>query len=235
MNNEILPFGQSFLDITRRDIITDVYTYLDERINESRVRGTDTAHMSENEIKTFTDCLLCSGPNNNTTIKLRQLNRLIALHDAYESGHRPKCLMSVYLPHLENIENIRRMKDDIENGRLVVLQRHLKNVPLGWIVLADRGFAYDCFKYPHMNKHITPHFVNKRAQFEREELDKDIPSCRSRYISEAIFSRMTDVVSLQDVIPYHYLTYLDFIINYAKGRANLQQPFYIPPGYPGYK
>jgi hypothetical protein len=68
----------------------------------------------------------------------------------------------------------------------------LQNLPPGWIMVGDRGFAYDALKYPNFNRHITPHFAHKDSeQFTQEELQADKILCSLRYISETTFARVT--------------------------------------------
>ena len=50
----------------------------------------------------------------------------------------------------------------------------------GWIILADRGYAGNCYLYPNLNNHILPHFLNGRTQFENEEIATDREICQRR-------------------------------------------------------
>lgn len=220
------------IDRSVLNILKNIDTYFADRLkNSSKINGDSTKHMTLDDINTFNDSLLSSGPNNSTVTKLEQLKMFKRLHEKYLKGDLDPCLLSYWLSFPDNIIDINEMIDAIENGTLVVLERHLLNVPIGWIVLADRGFAYDCFKYPNMNKHITPHFIKKREQFTSEEIEKDKLSCTCRYISETVFSRMTDVTSLQGIIPFSYFNDIPHILSWSKGRANLLQPMYEPTNY----
>lgn len=116
-------------------------------------------------------------------------------------------------------------------GGGVVLCSGLDKFPKGWLILADRGFAYDAYKYPNINRHLTPAFIRKRDQFDLSELRADLNTCKHRYISETSFARLTKEASLKDVVPYHYLSIMQHVNDWACGAANLCAPFYPPKDY----
>ncbi len=81
------------------------------------------------------------------------------------------------------------------------IPNHLPNLPRGWIVLADRGFAFDALKYPSLNAHVTPAFA-KTTAFAQEKLEEMWKICmlRLQWSSETHISFVTDTGCLQDEI-----------------------------------
>lgn len=70
-----------------------------------------------------------------------------------------------------------------------------------------------------------------RDQCESNEISRDLITCRLRWSSEAVFSRVTDHESLTDVIPYSYFSILSSAIHWGHAHANLMQPFNVPVDY----
>jgi hypothetical protein len=84
-------------------------------------------------------------------------------------------------------------------SRLVELWgAHLVGIPVGYLALADRGFAKDAAYYPNLNVHITPHFISGRAQFSSGEISEDRVCCELRYSSEVAFTRVTFTMGRRD-------------------------------------
>ena len=159
--------------------------------------------ITEDSIHNFNDFLSTSnGPNSNTQLKLEQLTIHQNLHNAYQNNELPWDMLGYYLSYFEK-ERL-SMIESINNGTLIFLPIgiRLKNIPPSWIVLADRGFAFDATKYPNLNPHITPHFIQGRNRFTQEELEEDLVCCMLRYVSEAHYSNIIQTTSLQDVIPW---------------------------------
>jgi len=155
---------------------------------------------------------------------------------AYRANELPKDMFFFYLELHEKTFNL--WMDIMSDPATVhfeddVIHTRLANIPVGFIILADRGFAYDAFKYPNFNPHITPHFKNKRPQFPQEESEEDLTACKLRYGSETNFARVVRHSSLQDVVPFEYFSILQHIVDCAYGDANFCQPFYDPENYIG--
>ena len=211
----------------------DILTYALNFINQASSRkeeGDDPAIINTKKIDDFNKVLTSErGPNSTTRRKYEQLRTHQLLHEAYEAGKLQKNMLSHYIKL--SVKFRLEMMEAIANNSMIYFEENkyplnLQNIPVGWIVLADRGFAFDAFKYPNLNRHITPAFINKRDQFTQEELESDLAICQLRYISETHFSRVTDESSLRDVVQHEYFPILQHIVDWANGAANLNQPFY---------
>ena len=173
-------------------------------------------------------------PGSTTSTKLEQLLMHQRLHESYQSGKLKKCQLSHYLKSMEPLR--RDMIAALESKNMLFFTTNqiamgLTKFPVGWLVLADRGFAFDAYRYPNLNRHVTPHFINKRDQFTTAELNTDLSVCKLRYISETHFARVTDQSALLDVVPSEYFPILQDVASWAEGASNLCQPFYKPPNY----
>ena len=111
------------------------------------------------------------------------------------------------------------------------IPNHLANLPISYLMLADTGFAFDAYKYPHLNAHITPAFLKGKTQFSQEVLEEMWKTCKLRWSSETHISFITDQESLQDVIPFQYFNIMQNCIDWASGMANSQQPLQPPEAY----
>ena len=105
----------------------------------------------------------------------------------------------------------------------------LAKIPVGGTVLADGRFYFDAPCYPNVNAQVTQHFLIGREQFESNEISSDLVTCRLRWSSEAVYSRVTDHSAFTDVIPYSYYSIMSAIIEWGHAHANLMQPFNKPP------
>jgi hypothetical protein len=101
-------------------------------------------------------------------------------HKAFQAGELQMKTLGYYLNFFKDIRQ--EMIGDIRTNSLTFFNigTRLGKFPPGWTVLADRGFAYDAFKYPNLNPHITPHFIQKRDQFTQEEMESDQVCCMLR-------------------------------------------------------
>ena len=197
------------------------------------VDPTDGRFITAKEIHEFNMRFLERGPDETVEKKIEQMEVFERLHLRFEAGAMSKCLLSYYLK--ETFEWRRQLKEMLTNKDAIFLnknwQMRLSKIPVGWTILADRGFAYDASKYPNFNIIVTPTFVEGRDQFTRGELQRDITKCTLRYISETTFSRVTDEWTLLDVVDYSYFPIVQDICDWAVGAANLCQPFYKPKNY----
>ena len=109
--------------------------------------------------------------------------------------------------------------------------QNLPKIPAGDTVLADRGFYYDTPSYPNVTAQVTPHFLTGWDQFESKEISCDLVTCRLRWSSEAVFSRVTDHSGLTDVIPYSYFSIVGAMIEWGHAHANLMQLLNKPNNY----
>jgi hypothetical protein len=97
----------------------------------------------------------------------------------------------------------------------------LKKYPPGWKMLADRGFSGTAHYYPNFNAQLTPSFLSGREQFTTFETENDNVVCRLRYSAEVAFSRVTNEVSLQDVIPYSFFSTVDAMNHWGHANINI--------------
>ena len=68
----------------------------------------------------------------------------------------------------------------------------------------------------------------KVKQHHELEMKSKIDLCSLRYTSETIFSRVTSLALLQDVVSYHNLGLVPFAIEWAFAKSNLQSPLRNP-------
>jgi hypothetical protein len=174
-------------------------------------------------------------PNGRIEKKKEQLLTLRRLYDAYERQELEPDMLYFYL--LFHIVLIDDMLDAISKGidfareYFKHIPNHLANLPISYLMLADRGFAFDAYKYPHLNAHITPAFLKGKTQFSQEVLEEMWKTCKLRWSSETHISFITDQESLQDVIPFQYFNIMQTCIDLASGMANFQQPLQPPEAY----
>jgi hypothetical protein len=199
-----------------------------------RASKTDSGRKySTTDINKMNEELLIAGTNESTTKKLEQLIVHKALHEAYSRGDLRKCLLSYYLEFMNDLRTdmMSHLNGDAGDKEAPLLMTRLAKIPPGFTVLADRGFYFDAPSYPNVNAQITPHFLTSREQFESDEISRDLITCRLRWSSEAIFSRVTDHEVLTDVIPFSHLSILASAIHWGHAHANLMQPFNSPVNY----
>ena len=125
----------------------------------------------------------------------------------------------------------RKLKENLQ----VKEPRRLAKIPKGYVVVGDKGFSEVSEFYPNYNNSIHPHFINKRKQFPKEEVEQDFSLCRLRYVSEAHFSRLTRFDSISGTVRQEYKTHLQNIVWWASGMANLCQPYTYCSNYEAYK
>mmetsp|Transcript_127 Transcript_127/g.151 ORF Transcript_127/g.151 Transcript_127/m.151 type:complete len:776 (-) Transcript_127:6-2333(-) len=214
----LTKWGEDFLDTMR------------QRVDRGQKSGKK---YSAEKIIDCNKLLLKGGPNSSNKEKLKQLTIHEALHQSYENDEIRKCQLSYYLKAIEPLrgEMLRHLKGQGGNDTPPIVYTNLAKIPVGMAVLADRGFYFDAPSYPNVNAQITPHFLTGRDQFESSEINKDLVTCRLRWSSEAVFSRITDLEALNDVIPYSYFSILCAMIEWGHARANLMQPFNEPTDY----
>jgi hypothetical protein len=202
----------------------------------SKSTGKTWRTFESEEIDNFNDWLFNKRlPNGCIDKKKDQLLTLRRLYDAYERQDLEPDMMYFYL--LFHIDFIDEMLDAISKGIDFALEffkdipNHLANLPIEYLVLADRGFAFDAFKYPHLNAHITPAFLKGKTQFSQEILEEMWKTCMLRWSSETHISLLTNQESLQDVVPFPYFNIMQNCIDWASGMANFQQPLQPPETY----
>jgi hypothetical protein len=235
-----------FGSILRRTVdvcaITDVF--LEEA--ECRAMGDDEQDvgpkMSQDVINAFNDNLLKNdGPNQDAAHKRRQLERQDRLHQHYQAGELVPCCLSYYLFKTKDIRDI--MLSVLRGEKTVqeafpdpekIPKTRLAKYPVGYYIIADRGFAYNAYMYPNFNPHLTPQFLEGRKQFTPGELLGDRGLCQLRYSSETVFSRITDEAALTDVVPTSYNNIMNDIWDWGHASANMRQPFRKPVDWEDY-
>lgn len=197
------------------------------RMRDRQSQNKPCKKYSANVIVEFNKVLLRSGPNQCSTTKLDQLIMHHSLHLAYKKGDIRKCQLSYYLNEMEptRLTMMSHLRGEAGSEQSPILYTKLAKIPVGGTVLADRDFYFDAPSYPNVNAQVTPHFLTGRDQFESNEISSDLITCRLRWSSEAIFSRVTDYNALTDVIPFSYFPILGAMIEWGHAHANLMQPF----------
>jgi hypothetical protein len=203
------------------------------RMRERETEKKPPKKYSADAIVEFNKALLLSGPNESSTAKQGQLKVHEALNTAFSEGKLEKNLILYYISFMTPLRHqmLRHLRGEAGDEVPPTLYTRLAKIPIGGTVLADRGFYFDAPSYPNVNAQITPHFLTGRDQFESNEISSDLVTCRLRWSSEAVFSRVTDSNALTDVIPYNYFTIMDAMIEWGHAHANLMQPFNKPPDY----
>tara|TARA_B100000513_G_scaffold11683_1_gene4869 strand:+ start:984 stop:3107 length:2124 start_codon:yes stop_codon:yes gene_type:complete len=232
---------QDYEDVFKKDVLCTlrVVEAIEERFKcLSKVDSHGENASIVQELSSFNELLKEERNPGSSTDKLRkQLQRHQNLHEAFMRGDLPLSMLSYYLHCFEKWRL--DLLNAINEGSFVVLTNfcptRLSKFPVGWVVLADRGFAYDALKYPNFNIHVTPAFVNKRSQFTYEELQKDLKVCQLRYTSETHFSRCTEVKMLQDIVPWDFFSILQPSNDFCNGRSNLLHlPLQAPENWDEY-
>jgi hypothetical protein len=189
-------------------------------------------------LKGLREKLLNSGPNESSERKLEQLMLHRRLDEAYQAKQLQPCLIAYYVRKMATIRDVvikRLLGEDVTQEEIAIttnMPTGLQQIPIGMAVLADRGFGYDCLKYPNVNVHLTPTYIDSvKGQFNHEENNADLITCRLRYSCETVFARVTNVALLQSTVEHGLFPILQHVHFWAHGRANLQQPFQKPADY----
>ena len=203
------------------------------RMREREAQTKTGKKYSMDAVVKFNSVLLRKGPNESCVTKLDQLQIHESLHLAYKNGSIKKCQFSYYLKEMEPLraQMLRHLRGEAGDSVAPVLNTRLEKLPIGTTVLADRGFYFDAPSYPNVDAQVTPHFLTGRDQFESSEISSDLVTCKLRWSSEAVFSRVTDHNALTDVIPYSYFSIMGAMIEWSHAHANLMQPFNNPTNY----
>ena len=203
------------------------------KISEKEAQNKPGKKYSMDAVVKYNNVLLRAGPNESCATKLDQLQVHEALHVAYQKGSIRKCQLSYYLKEMEPLraEMLRHLRGEAGDSVAPVLNTRLVILPTGTTVLADRGFYFDAPSYPNVNAQVTPHFLTGRDQFESSEISSDLVTCKLRWSSEAVFSRVTDHNALTDVVPYSFFSVMGAMIEWSHAHDNLMQPFNNPTNY----
>lgn len=235
--------------ITSKDIIKDMNKYISDCKARAASEPTPTDGRRKRAQALFTAENLNAanikasqgGPDFNKERKVEQLKLHETLHNLFESRQLKPNMLSYYLSKTVDYRNnmlkfLANPQDETLPVGFVnsITSTRLAKFPPGWIILADRGFASNCYMYPNLNHHITPHFLSGRAQFEREEISKDREICQRRYTCEVAFARFTDIKALRDVVPFQFNDNLPSIVHWGHAYNNLQQPLKKPHDYDSY-
>ena len=229
------------------DICEDAVSLMRERIKEikrleadpSAKKDSKAAFVIDKEgLKLAARERLIGNVNKSIESKLKQLQHHRRLHMKFRGGSLRKNIMSFYLDSTRKYRNdlinfIQSLQKAIKNGskhpnKPFIVPSRLGKIPKGWKILADRGFAKDGILYPFLNEILFPHFIDKRQQFEAEEITIDRKICELRYTCEVCFSRVTNISALRGVIPYRLFQYVPHMINWGHANINLGQPLQKP-------
>jgi hypothetical protein len=102
----------------------------------------------------------------------------------------------------------------------------LNKLPIGWQVLADKGFDGTDRDYPNLNPVRTPLLLRTREvkQYLRSEIfgtEGNRELCRLRFTSEAAFARATRADGLKDVVKYSNIYLLQHMHSWGHAEMNL--------------
>lgn len=187
----------------QRPIVAEMCSYTWKSRGTALEREGSARLFTEKDINAYNVMLRDdTGPNSTTQEKLDQLKVHQFLHVAYQRKDISIDMLGYYLDFFAETREM--MIEAIENNapKYFDLGRRLSKFPPGWVVLADRGFAYDALRHPNLNPHITPAFVGGRDKITLEGLMSDKTTCKLRYTVEVRFANTTHTTSLQDVIPF---------------------------------
>ncbi len=97
-----------------------------------------------------------------------------------------------------------------------------KDIPVGYLVSADKGFDGTSGYYPNYNPVIHPAFLTggNGAQFTEEQIDWNRKACEMRYTSEVVFSRFKRYGGLGGIVRRNHFPYLRDLWAWAHGMAN---------------
>jgi len=104
----------------------------------------------------------------------------------------------------------------------------LADIPVGYLVSADKGFDFTTAFYHNYNPVIHPAFLTKGAHFTEEQLDWNRKACEMRYTSEVVFSRVKKHGGLGGIVPRRNLPYLRDLWAWAHGMANYYNCLQVP-------
>ena len=109
------------------------------------------------------------------------------------------------------------------NGRFV-------DVPLSYLVSADKGFDGTGSLYPNYNLVIHPAFLTggDGAQFTTKLIDWNRKACKLRYTSEVVYSRFKQYSGLGGIVPRQHFPYLRDMWAWGHGMANYYNCLQVP-------
>ena len=110
----------------------------------------------------------------------------------------------------------------------------LRDLPVGFVMLGDKGFDQTSGCYHTFIPVIHPAFLKKGMQFTPEQLEWNRRACELRYTCEVVFSRVKKRGNLGGIVGRNDFPYLRDIWAWAHGRANLYQPLQRPANDDGY-
>ena len=139
------------------DCVNRLRMSMDSSGGTNGARTKSGRHLSKEKVDEFTRFAFNDRlPNSHHLKKAEQLETLLCLYKAYEAKKLKPDLLYFYLKF--HVNWLTEMSDAIKSNSLIFFKdipNHLANLPPGWLVLADRGFAFDALKYPNLNAHIT--------------------------------------------------------------------------------
>ncbi|EJK44508.1 hypothetical protein THAOC_36944 [Thalassiosira oceanica] len=106
----------------------------------------------------------------------------------------------------------------------------LQDLPVGYIVSADKGFDGTSGCYHNFNPVIHPAFLTggNGAQFTEVQIDWNRKACELRYTSEVVFSRFKRHGGLGGIVPRYQFRYLRDMWAWSMGMANFYSCLQVP-------
>jgi len=171
------------------------------------------------------------GPNSSSKDKEEQVLLLLRVAQAYEEHKIGKSLIAYYC--VKNKAFLELCATALSGGVADVpaLKQALGKFPAGWSILGDRGFFNHETLYPNWNLHLTPHFLEGRTQFTKEEVSADAVTCKLRYGAEVVYSRLVQTNFVRPIVPYGHFNLFQHALHWAQGKANMMQPIQAPTDY----
>ena len=93
-------------------------------------------------------------------------------------------------------------------------------IPLGYVILADKGFDNTAGCYVNFNTSLHPAFLTNK-QFSVGEANHNLEICKKRYTCETVYSRVTETGKLSGVLKKEWFHHVDDLISWAHGTANI--------------
>lgn len=110
----------------------------------------------------------------------------------------------------------------------------LKNIPIGYVVLGDKGFYDTSGSYPNFNTIINPAFLHGSSQFSPELIGYNLRACQLRYTCKTVYSNVTNCPRMAGHIKREFFHRFQDVCDWSHGGANLYLPLQMPANHVNY-
>ena len=93
-------------------------------------------------------------------------------------------------------------------------------IPLGYLILGDKGFDNTASCYVNYNTTLHPAFLTN-DQFNLSQTGHNVQICQKRYTCEVVYSRVTNVKALYGTIPRERFHLFEPLVGWGHGRSYL--------------